>query len=82
LGRVPNQRFGISAASEFFQKRMSETLEGFPGVVCHMDDMLDNLMSLKKQAPVLSAGMHFLGPCPKSTRYLLSVIRESASSIL
>jgi hypothetical protein len=32
--------FGISSASEFFQKRMSETLEGFPGVFCHMDDVL------------------------------------------
>jgi hypothetical protein len=31
-------------------------------------------MSRKKQAHALSAGMHFLGPCPKSTRYLLSVI--------
>jgi hypothetical protein len=32
--------FGISSASEFFQKRMSETLEGFPGALCHMDDVL------------------------------------------
>ena len=32
--------FVISSASEFFQKRMSETLEGFPGVLCHMDDVL------------------------------------------
>ena len=32
--------FGISSASEFFQKRMSETLEGFPGVSCRMDDVL------------------------------------------
>jgi hypothetical protein len=29
--------FGISSASEFFQKRMSETLEGFPRVLCHVD---------------------------------------------
>jgi hypothetical protein len=32
--------FGISSSSEFFQKRMSETLEGFPRVLCHMDDVL------------------------------------------
>ena len=32
--------FGISSASEFFQKRMSETLEMFPGVLYHMDDVL------------------------------------------
>ncbi|VDI44150.1 Hypothetical predicted protein [Mytilus galloprovincialis] len=32
--------FGINSASEFFQKRMSETVEGYPGVLCHMDDVL------------------------------------------
>ena len=32
--------FGISSAPEFFQKRMSELLEGLPGVVCQMDDCL------------------------------------------
>ncbi|CAC5425287.1 unnamed protein product [Mytilus coruscus] len=32
--------FGINSASEFFQKRMSETMEGYPGVLCHMDDVL------------------------------------------
>jgi hypothetical protein len=42
----------------------------------------NDLMSRKKQANVLSAGMHFLGPCPKSTRYLLSVNREAASSTM
>jgi hypothetical protein len=40
--------FGISSASEFFQKLMSETLEGFPGVVCHMDDVLVCGSSLKE----------------------------------
>ncbi|VDI74829.1 Hypothetical predicted protein [Mytilus galloprovincialis] len=34
--------FGINSqsANEFFQKRMSETVEGYPGVLCHMDDVL------------------------------------------
>ncbi|CAC5390626.1 unnamed protein product [Mytilus coruscus] len=32
--------FGINSASEFFQKRMSETVEGYQGVLCHMDDVL------------------------------------------
>ncbi|CAC5419062.1 unnamed protein product [Mytilus coruscus] len=32
--------FGINSASEFFQKRMPETVEGYPGVLCHMDDVL------------------------------------------
>ena len=33
--------FGISSASEFFQKRMSETLEGFSGVLCHICSYVD-----------------------------------------
>ena len=32
--------FGISSAPEHFQRRMSEILEGLPGVVCLMDDIL------------------------------------------
>lgn len=42
FGRYQFERlpFGISSAPEFYQKRMSETLEGFEGVVCHMDDVL------------------------------------------
>ncbi|CAC5397502.1 unnamed protein product [Mytilus coruscus] len=32
--------YGINSASEFFQKRMSETVAGYPGVLCHMDDVL------------------------------------------
>ena len=32
--------FGISAAPEFFQKKMSQLLEGQDGVLCHMDDIL------------------------------------------
>ena len=42
FGRFQFERlpFGISSAPEFYQKRMSETLEGIEGVVCHMDDVL------------------------------------------
>lgn len=32
--------FGISSAPEFFQKRMSRVLEGLPGIMCLMDDVL------------------------------------------
>ncbi|RXN15795.1 Transposon Ty3-G Gag-Pol poly [Labeo rohita] len=32
--------FGIASAPEHFQRRMSMVIEGLPGVVCHMDDML------------------------------------------
>lgn len=32
--------FGISTAPEHFQQRMSLVLEGLPGTVCHMDDVL------------------------------------------
>ena len=32
--------FGISSAPEIFQRRMSKILEGLPGVLCHMDDVL------------------------------------------
>ena len=32
--------FGISSASEHFQRRMSEILEGQQGILCHMDDAL------------------------------------------
>ena len=32
--------FGISSAPEIFQKMMNTTLEGIPGVLCHMDDIL------------------------------------------
>ena len=32
--------FGISSAPEFFQKQMSAILEGLPGVLCHLDDVL------------------------------------------
>ena len=31
--------FGISSAPEFFQKQMSNILEGLPGVLCHLDDI-------------------------------------------
>jgi hypothetical protein len=36
----------------------------------------NDLMSRKKQAHVLSAGMHFLWPCPKFTRYLVRSYAE------
>jgi hypothetical protein len=49
---------------------------------CFLCSENNDLMSWKKQARVLSAGMHFLGQCSKSTRYLLSVISEAATSIL
>ena len=37
FNRIP---FGISSASEIFQRMMSEVLEGLDGVICHMDDIL------------------------------------------
>ena len=32
--------FGISSAPEHFQKRMNEIIDGLPGVLCLMDDVL------------------------------------------
>ena len=32
--------FGISSAPEIFQRIMNKILEGVPGVICHMDDVL------------------------------------------
>ncbi|KAK6181615.1 hypothetical protein SNE40_009437 [Patella caerulea] len=32
--------FGINSAPEYFQKRMSQLLDGLNGVLCHMDDIL------------------------------------------
>jgi len=32
--------FGIPSAPEFFQKQMSAILEGLPGVLCHLGDLL------------------------------------------
>ena len=42
FGRYPFKRlpFGISYAPEYFQKKMSEVLEGLSGVACMMDDIL------------------------------------------
>ncbi|GBL82434.1 Uncharacterized protein K02A2.6 [Araneus ventricosus] len=42
FGRLRFQRlpFGISSAPEHFQRRMSQMLEGIPGTICHMDDIL------------------------------------------
>ncbi|XP_064468610.1 uncharacterized protein K02A2.6-like [Ornithodoros turicata] len=37
FNRLP---FRISSAPEHFQRRMTEVLEGLPGVICHMDDVL------------------------------------------
>lgn len=37
FNRLP---FGISSASEIFQRAMSEILEGVDGVICHTDDIL------------------------------------------
>ncbi|KAJ8356744.1 hypothetical protein SKAU_G00195380 [Synaphobranchus kaupii] len=37
FNRLP---FGISSAPEHFQRRMSQMLEGCPGIVCHADDIL------------------------------------------
>ena len=33
-------QFGISSAPEFFQKQMSAILDGLPGVLCHLNDIL------------------------------------------
>ncbi|GBN71415.1 hypothetical protein AVEN_10637-1 [Araneus ventricosus] len=43
FGRFRFQRlpFGISSAPEHFQRRMSQMLEGIPGTICHMDDILN-----------------------------------------
>lgn len=42
FGRYTSNRlpFGISSASEHFQRRRSQMLEGCAGVVCHADDIL------------------------------------------
>ena len=32
--------FGISSAPEYFQRRMSDILEGHEGVLCHIDDII------------------------------------------
>ncbi|GBN63680.1 Transposon Ty3-I Gag-Pol polyprotein [Araneus ventricosus] len=42
FGRFRFQRlpFGISSAPEHFQRRMSQMLEGIPGTIFHMDDIL------------------------------------------
>ncbi|CAL8069840.1 unnamed protein product [Orchesella dallaii] len=42
FGRYRYRRlpFGITSAPEHFQKRMMDILEGLPGVVLHVDDML------------------------------------------
>ena len=42
IGRFCFQRlpFGISSAPELFQRKMSEILEGIPGVLCFIDDVL------------------------------------------
>ena len=32
--------FGITSAPELFQRRISSVLQGLPGVVCMMDDVL------------------------------------------
>ena len=37
FNRLP---FGITSAPEIFQRTMSTILEGLPGVICHMDDIL------------------------------------------
>ena len=44
---TPNRRFcfhrlcfGVSSAPTFFQRTMNKTLEGVPGVISHMDDVL------------------------------------------
>ena len=37
LNKLP---FGISSALKFFQKQMSVILEGLPGVLCQLDDVL------------------------------------------
>ena len=31
---------GITSAPEFYQKKMSELLDGLPGIICNMDDVL------------------------------------------
>ena len=39
--------FGISSATEHFQRRMSETLSSLAGVMCMMDDVLVHLGTIK-----------------------------------
>ena len=42
FGRFKFKRlpYGITSAPEYFQKRMDKILQGLPGVLCHMDDIL------------------------------------------
>ncbi|GBM72629.1 Transposon Ty3-G Gag-Pol polyprotein [Araneus ventricosus] len=42
FGRFRFQRlpFGIASAPEHFQRRMCQMLEGIPGTICNMDDIL------------------------------------------
>ena len=42
MGRYRYKRLpmGISVAPEIFQRKMTELLEGLPGVVCYLDDIV------------------------------------------
>ncbi|UYV65638.1 K02A2.6-like [Cordylochernes scorpioides] len=39
--------FGISSAPEIFQKRMGQILEGLEGTLCHMDDIMVYVTTIK-----------------------------------
>ena len=49
--------FGISSAPEVFQKRMKKILNGLPGVVCMIDDILVFGADQKEHDERLSAMM-------------------------
>ena len=47
--------FGISCAAEHFQRRISQILEGLPGVVCLFDDILIYGQDEKQHSTCLEA---------------------------
>ncbi len=52
--------FGIASAPEHFQRRMSEALAGFPGVVCMMDDTPVHGTTLEEHNERLDKVLHRL----------------------
>ena len=52
--------FGISAAPEFFQRQMERILQGLPGVLCMMDDILVFGKNIKEHDQRLEKAMQRL----------------------
>ena len=55
LGRLCMTRapFGISSASEIFQRKMEELLEGLDGVECYQDDILVHRHTVEEHFSIL-----------------------------